>query len=136
MSCLKTETASSSVMKQAITDYGTSMCQNLRLLTPQDSQTYPFIPFISVAGSGNTWTRHFIEEISGIFSGSVYADKPKVETGLLGDVMKFQHWDPKFLRTFVIKSHNYHNKSLTHPGLVYFNSFKLSQFRSEVFSEL
>ena len=114
--CLKTETADSYVTKQSITDYGKSFCHNARLLTSEDSK-YPFIPFVSVAGSGNTWIRHFIEEISGIFTGSVYSDKPKVETGLLGDMMKFQHWHRDYLRTFVIKSHNYHNKSLTHPGL-------------------
>ena len=36
---------------------------------------------ISFPGSGNTWTRHLIEQASGIYTGSVYGDKRLYKSG-------------------------------------------------------
>ena len=36
---------------------------------------------ISSPGSGNTWTRHLIEQASGIYTGSVYKDKRLYKSG-------------------------------------------------------
>ena len=36
---------------------------------------------ISSPGSGNTWTRHLIEQASGVYTGSVYEDKRLYKSG-------------------------------------------------------
>ena len=45
----------------------------------------------SFPGSGNTWVRLLIEELSGIFTGSIYHDTRLVQTGMLGEGVKTEH---------------------------------------------
>ena len=58
------------------------------------------IPLISFPGSGNTWLRHLIEEISGVFTGSVYNDGRLYDQGFSGE---FE--DPLSGKVIVVKTH-------------------------------
>lgn len=39
------------------------------------SGSMPLVALVSAPGSGNTWLRHLIEKVTGIFTGSIYNDK-------------------------------------------------------------
>ena len=43
------------------------------------------VPLLSFPGSGNTWLRNLLEEISGIYSGSVYDDRRLYKAGFRGE---------------------------------------------------
>lgn len=58
------------------------------------------IPLLSFPGSGNTWLRHLIEEISGTFTGSVYNDHRLYDQGFSGE-----YEDPLSGKVIVVKSH-------------------------------
>ncbi|XP_060070650.1 WSCD family member CG9164-like [Ylistrum balloti] len=42
---------------------------------------------ISFPGSGNTWMRHLIQELTGFYTGSVYQDKGLAENGFPGELV-------------------------------------------------
>lgn len=46
-------------------------CQKLKL----SEQKLPIVALSSFPGSGNTWVRHLVQQISGIYTGSVYKDQ-------------------------------------------------------------
>lgn len=45
----------------------------------------------SCPGSGNTWVRHLIEELTGVFTGSVYCDRLLTASGMWGEGMDNQY---------------------------------------------
>ena len=45
----------------------------------------------SYPGSGNTWVRHLIEELTGVFTGSVYCDQLLIASGMWGEGMDTQY---------------------------------------------
>ncbi|XP_014675639.1 PREDICTED: WSC domain-containing protein 1-like isoform X2 [Priapulus caudatus] len=57
-------------------------CQ-VRLAPPK---TFPPVALASFPGSGNTWTRHLIELLTGYFTGSIYNDAPSYFKGFIGEM--------------------------------------------------
>ncbi|KAI0242306.1 WSC domain-containing protein 2 [Lamellibrachia satsuma] len=45
----------------------------------------PATALASFPGSGNTWTRHLIQQATGVYTGSVYSDKVLVKEGFPGE---------------------------------------------------
>ena len=43
------------------------------------------IALTSFQGSGNTWTRHLIEQMTSIYTGSIYHDQSLIKGGFLGE---------------------------------------------------
>ena len=68
---------------------------------------FALVMLVSFPGSGNTWTRLLIEEVTGYYTGSVYSDKNLYNGGLLGELEKMNNG-----RTVVIKNHD-HNITLS-----------------------
>ncbi|XP_070533531.1 sialate:O-sulfotransferase 1-like isoform X1 [Ptychodera flava] len=56
---------------------------SVRLAAPN---TFPLTMLVSLPGSGNTWTRHLIEQATGFYTGSVYNNRKLYEGGLLGEL--------------------------------------------------
>ncbi|XP_070535186.1 sialate:O-sulfotransferase 1-like [Ptychodera flava] len=48
--------------------------------------TFPLTMLVSLPGSGNTWTRHLIEQATGFYTGSKFSDRKLYEGGLLGEL--------------------------------------------------
>jgi hypothetical protein len=59
----------------------------------------------SYPGSGNTWVRLLMEELSGIFTGSSYHDSKILDTGMLGEGQKLEH-------VIAVKYHHLYNEPL------------------------
>jgi len=60
-----------------------SKCKQLKdMRFINDSET---IVLVSFPGSGNTWTRLLLEQVTGIFTGSVYCDKELKQEAFLGE---------------------------------------------------
>ena len=64
-------------------------CEPLHFLPP--NSTIRKAVLLSFPGSGNTWTRHLIEQASGIYTGSVYGDCDLMNSGA-----SFINFFPKF----------------------------------------
>nr|XP_039251256.1 uncharacterized protein LOC120328782 isoform X1 [Styela clava] len=47
---------------------------------------YPRTGVVSFPGSGNTWTRHLIQQASGLWTGSVYSDRSLFAGGFLAEL--------------------------------------------------
>ncbi|XP_070548331.1 sialate:O-sulfotransferase 2-like [Ptychodera flava] len=60
----------------------------------------PPVALLSCPGSGNTWLRHLIELMTGIYTGSVYQDKVLYQGGFLGE---FDEWNSG--RVVAVKTH-------------------------------
>ncbi|XP_046563244.1 WSCD family member AGAP003962-like [Haliotis rubra] len=56
-------------------------CPSVRL----SSKVLPNIALVSYPGSGNTWTRHLIQQLTGIATGSVYIDEALRLNGFPGE---------------------------------------------------
>ena len=67
----------------------------------------------SCPGSGNTWVRHLIEELTGVFTGSVYCDRLLTASGMWGEGMDTQY-------VSVVKDHmpSYRSKRSAIIGIV------------------
>lgn len=63
-------------------------------------QNLEIVPLVSFPGSGNTWLRHLLEEVSGTFTGSVYNDWRIYKKGFTGE---YEH--PLAKNTLVVKTH-------------------------------
>ncbi|XP_070185073.1 WSCD family member GA21586-like [Littorina saxatilis] len=48
----------------------------------------PVTALASVHGSGNTWVRHLLQQLTGIYTGSVYNDKQLIRGGFLGESVR------------------------------------------------
>ena len=67
---------------------------------------FPLVMLVSFPGSGNTWTRLLIEEVTGYYTGSVYFDKSLYNGGFIGEKENIRDGT-----TIVVKNHdlsNYH----------------------------
>ena len=56
-------------------------CKPLRFLPKNSEHILTYLT--SFPGSGNTWTRHLIQQASGIYTGSVYGDGSLFSAGIL-----------------------------------------------------
>ena len=86
----------------------TEKCSRARFLYPRDPP-YPITPLLSIPGSGNTWTRLLVQHLTGILTGSVYYDGEKVRSGLYGESLLWNKFPQNYPRTFVIKTHSWHD---------------------------
>ncbi|KAL5008039.1 hypothetical protein ScPMuIL_013620 [Solemya velum] len=61
------------------TDHSSSILEACHTCRPRKvklgNYSLPKIALASAPGSGNTWTRHLLQELSGIATGSIYCDK-------------------------------------------------------------
>ncbi|KAL5012073.1 hypothetical protein ScPMuIL_010624 [Solemya velum] len=62
---------------------------------------FPRIAIASFPGSGNTWTRHLVEQITGFYTGSIYCDK-ELRNRFKGECTKDK-------RILGIKTHDWKN---------------------------
>ncbi|KAK7088832.1 WSCD family member CG9164-like [Littorina saxatilis] len=68
--------------KQKTNSLGSTPCKrNLSF----SSVPLPLTALASVQGSGNTWVRHLLHQLTGIYTGSVYSDRQTVSRGFLGE---------------------------------------------------
>ena len=58
----------------------------------------PVVALASVPGSGNTWLRYMLEQLTGVRTGSIYVDKKLVEAG-------FEAENVSDASVLVVKSH-------------------------------
>ncbi|CAH1780844.1 unnamed protein product [Owenia fusiformis] len=58
-----------------------STCQPLKF----SKRLLPVTALYSIPGSGNTWLRHLIQQITGIYTGSVYNDTDLLQNGFPGE---------------------------------------------------
>ena len=63
------------------------------------NNTFNQIALLSLPGSGNTWTRHLIEQSTGYLTGSIYQDGRLVQT------LKGEFLNPSYNQTIAIKTH-------------------------------
>ncbi|CAH1780846.1 unnamed protein product [Owenia fusiformis] len=61
-----------------------STCQPLKF----SKRLLPVTALYSLPGSGNTWMRHLIQQITGIYTGSVYNDTDLLQNGFPGEGIK------------------------------------------------
>jgi len=80
-------------------DVGSQRCKRLktRFILPE---VRPRVALATYPGSGNTWTRHLIEGLTGVFTGDVYNDT------LLDNTFMGTREDHTANTTFVIKTHS------------------------------
>jgi len=73
-------------------------CSHLRtsFVTPKSA---PMIALWTFPSSGNTWTRHLVESLTGVFTGDLYNDQ---ELGKVFWGSKEKYWKRN---TFVVKTH-------------------------------
>ncbi|CAH1802203.1 unnamed protein product [Owenia fusiformis] len=64
--------------------------------------TLPLTTLTSFPGSGNTWVRHLIQQLTGIYTGSVYYDKGLEKRGFPAEALD----DPTDGSVIAIKCHN------------------------------
>ncbi|XP_077977254.1 sialate:O-sulfotransferase 1-like [Glandiceps talaboti] len=64
--------------------------------------THPIIALASFPGSGNTWTRHLIQQATGIYTGSVYRDGDIMKNGFDGE-----REDYRLGSTLTVKTHRF-----------------------------
>ena len=62
---------------------------------------FPLVMLVSFPGSGNTWTRLLIEDVTGYYTGSVYWDKSLYDGGFIGEKEEMENGT-----TVVVKNHN------------------------------
>jgi len=62
---------------------------------------FDLVMLVSFPGSGNTWSRLLIEDVTGFYSGSVYWDKSLFDGGFIGEKEEFRNG-----KTIVVKNHN------------------------------
>lgn len=74
---------------------------------------FPNVFLTSFPGSGNTWARTLVEDITGYYTGSVYVDKSLGREGLLGE-----YEDPHNGRTIAIKAHGMNGMAKKAAGVI------------------
>jgi hypothetical protein len=59
---------------------------------------FPLVFLTSFPGSGNTWTRLLIEDVTGFYSGSVYFDQSLFDGGFIGEIEEtLRNWSKTLL---------------------------------------
>ncbi|XP_069160117.1 WSCD family member AAEL009094-like [Procambarus clarkii] len=79
-------------------------CQALRWRDPPG----PATALVSFPGSGNTWIRYLLQQVTGYYSGSVYKDYALMKNGFPAEsvsngsvvVVKTHEWGPEIRKTF------------------------------------
>ncbi|PNF40015.1 WSCD family member AAEL009094 [Cryptotermes secundus] len=79
-------------------------CQALRFL----EEPGPVVALASFPGSGNTWVRYLLQQVTGIYTGSVYKDYGLLKNGFPAEsvvngsvsVVKTHEWGPAARRPF------------------------------------
>jgi len=59
-------------------------------------------PFISFPGSGNTWTRLLLEDVTGIYTGSIYTDGSLKNGGFVGEFTEPENGETLFQKAHVL----------------------------------
>ncbi|XP_069987402.1 WSCD family member AAEL009094 isoform X1 [Penaeus vannamei] len=79
-------------------------CQHLRWRDPPG----PTTALVSFPGSGNTWIRYLLQQVTGYYSGSVYKDYALMKNGFPAEsvsngsvvVVKTHEWGPEMRKAF------------------------------------
>ena len=58
----------------------------MKFLSPNKSRNLTAL--VSFPGSGNTWVRQLLEEVTGVYTGSIYCDSVLKISGFLGNHLK------------------------------------------------
>jgi hypothetical protein len=87
------------------------MCE--RDLHLEDYGAMPIVFLNSFPGAGNTWARILLEDVTGIYSGSVYGEAKMIDAGFLGEAD-----EPTSGRTCVVKNHGQHDMEYA-DGIIY-----------------
>ena len=61
---------------------------SMRFLTKEEADKRGLFLLASYPGSGNTWSRLILEELTGIYTGSTYCDKTLLASGHFGEGMQ------------------------------------------------
>ena len=87
---------------------GGSVAQLERICSPEMTFLSPSISrnltaLISFPGSGNTWVRHLLEEVTGVYTGSIYCDKVLKKSGFLGE-KEINIWNYLYSTTSLVRT--------------------------------
>ncbi len=84
-----------------LTKWATNLCQYADYLNP-GSPRLPMVGLLTARGSGTTWTQSLVQQLTGVFSGSVYSERNLLNRGVLGERKAFNTTRTTFIKTHLI----------------------------------